>query len=421
MDHAKADKSEAEETKGTAEGDLAMATKDLATQSKNLETTSTDCMTGATDHETSLKGRADELKALATAKKIIEDSTSGAVGQSYSFVQLAAHSKLTSRADLAKLEVVTAIKRLAKQQHSAALSQLASRVSAAVRMGSMSGDDVFAKIKSLITGMIEKLQKEAAEAADLKAYCDEETAKSDEKKTELTENLDKLSAKIDKATAGSADLKEKVAETQKQLAALAKLQAEMDKMRMDENAAYTEAKADLEQGIKGVQGALQVLRDYYGSAALLQQPSLPTHSASGDAGGNIISMLEVAESDFSKNLAEIEEEEAMAASAYESKSQENKLTKTTMDQDVKYMTAEAKSLDKTVAELSSDKAGEQTEMEAVLEYGAKLDGMCVAKPETYEERKARREAEINGLKDALNILESEAAFMQRGKHLRRNK
>eukprot|EP00747_Dinoflagellata_sp_TGD_P127765 gnl/TRDRNA2_/TRDRNA2_174444_c5_seq21.p1 gnl/TRDRNA2_/TRDRNA2_174444_c5~~gnl/TRDRNA2_/TRDRNA2_174444_c5_seq21.p1 ORF type:complete len:465 (+),score=169.28 gnl/TRDRNA2_/TRDRNA2_174444_c5_seq21:119-1396(+) len=420
MDHAKADKSEAEETKGTAEGDLAMATKDLATQSKNLETTSTDCMTGATDHETSLKGRADELKALATAKKIIEDSTSGAVGQSYSLLQLAEQAKITTRADLAKLEVVTAIKRLAKQQHSAALSQLASRVSAAVRMGSMSGDDVFAKIKSLITGMIEKLQKEAAEAADLKAYCDEETAKSDEKKTELTENLDKLSAKIDKATAGSADLKEKVAETQKQLAALAKMQAEMDKARMDENAAYKEAKADLEQGIKGVQGAIQVLRDYYGSASLLQQPAptVATHSASGDAGGSIISMLEVAESDFTKNLAQVNMEEEDAQSTYDESTQENKVTKTMKEQDAKYAAAEAKGLDKTVAELSSDLTGAQTELDAVLEYRTKLDEQCVAKPETYEERKERREAEIKGLKEAMTILEEEAAFLQRPRRFR---
>merc|ERR1719172_249726 len=126
MDHAKTDKSEAEQTKGSAEGDLAMATKELATQSKNLETTSTDCMTGASDHEASLKGRADELKALETAKKIVQDPTSGAVSHSYSLLQLAAESELTGRSDLAKLEVVTAIKNLAKKQHSAALAQLAS-------------------------------------------------------------------------------------------------------------------------------------------------------------------------------------------------------------------------------------------------------------------------------------------------------
>ena len=48
-----------------------------------------------------------------------------------------------------------------------------------------------------------------------------------------------------------------------------------------------------------------------------------------------------------------------------------------------------------------------------------LTAQCVAKPETYEERKGRREAEINSLKDALEVLESEAAFVQvSAEHLR---
>merc|ERR1719515_676379 len=159
----------------------------------------------------------------------------------------------------------------------------------------------------------------------------------------------------------------------------------MDKMRADENAAYLVVKADLEKGVAGVGAALKVLREYYGSASLVQQPSPPsTHSASGDAGGSIISMLEVAESDFSKNLAEINTEEDMAQAEYEKMTQENKMTKTMKEQDAKYSAAEAKSLDKTIAELSSDLAGSENELSAVTEYRAKLDQQCVAKPASYE-------------------------------------
>jgi len=193
----------------------------------------------------------------------------------------------------------------------------------------------------------------------------------------------------------------------------------MDKVRADENAAYLEASADLKQGVDGVGKALSVLRDYYASASFVQQPAKPvTHGSSGAAGGGIISMLEVAESDMSKNLAEVEMEESNAVATYEKTTQENKMTKTQKDSDVKYKGAEAKSLDKEVSELSADRAGLQTELDAVLEYGTKLTGECVAVPETYEERKARREAEIKGLKEALSILESETAFMQAPRHLR---
>ena len=48
-----------------------------------------------------------------------------------------------------------------------------------------------------------------------------------------------------------------------ELAALAKEQAEMDKVRQEQNAAYLEARADLELGLSGVRKALEVLRASY--------------------------------------------------------------------------------------------------------------------------------------------------------------
>merc|ERR1719203_2340274 len=170
-----------------------------------------------------------------------------------------------------KLEIVDMVKRLAKKQHSAALAQLASRIAAVVRYGAASGDDPFAKIKSLISDMIATLEKEAAEEATKKAYCDEEMGKSNAKKADLTSNIEALTAKIDKSVATSAKLKEEVAVLQKELAAIAKTQAEMDKARSDEHAAFVKAEADLKQGIEGVEKALAVLRDYYGSGAAFVQ------------------------------------------------------------------------------------------------------------------------------------------------------
>jgi len=83
------------------------------------------------------------------------------------------------------------------------------------------------------------------------------------------------------------------------------------------------------------------------------------------------------------------------------------------DQDVKYKTQEFKSLDKNIAEFSGDKGTLSTELAAVNEYYGKLKDRCVAKPESYADRKARREAEIQGLKEALQVLEEETAFVQR--------
>merc|ERR1719263_1395667 len=418
-------KAAAEEEKATAEGDLEVTVKALAEAEDALAAAQTTCMQVAADHDATVKARAEELEAIATAKKILVETSAGAVEQTYSLLQVSSGSKMTSRTDLANAEVVDIIKRLARQHHSAALAQLASKITAVLRFGAASGEDPFAKVKGLIQELIDRLVAEAAAEATEKEYCDSEMAKTEEKKAELEGDVAKLTAKIDKAAATSAKLNEEVKELQAELAELAKLQAEMDKIRAEQNEAYLKAKADLELGLEGVRKALEVLRNYYGSAALLQdeskfgafmqQPPLPEkHVKATGAGNSIVGILEVVESDFANNLAKEETQEADAQADYDKVTQENKVTKTLKDQDVKYKSAESKSLDKAIGELSSDRESASTELAAVLEYYEKLKDRCIAKPETYEERVRRREAEIAGLKEALRILEEETAFMQRG-------
>merc|ERR1719238_135283 len=410
-----ANKAAAEEGKAGAEGDLAVTTKELKAAEEKLATAQSNCMSVAADHEATVTGRNQELGVIAEAKKILVDTSSGAVEQTYSLFQ--ASSTLRTSADLANSEVVTIVKRLAAQQHSAALAQLASRITAVVRYG---GDDVFAKVKGLISDMIAKLEKQAQEEATEKAYCDEQLAKTEAKKSDLDDDIAKLTSKIDQAAAKSAALKDDVKELQGELAALAKEQAEMDKVRQENNANYVQAKADLELGLAGVRKALGVLRDYYGSgAAMLQesQPAVPKfHSKSSGAGGSIVDILEVCESDMAANLAAVERTESDEVADYEKTTQENEVTKTTKEQDAKYKTQEYKTLDSEIAEKGEDLKATSAELDAVLKYYEQVKQRCVAKAETYEERVKRRTAEIKGLREALSILENETAFVQRRKH-----
>merc|ERR1719160_2010121 len=100
MDKTKKANAALAETKAEAEGNLEVTNKDLAEDIKVLAQTHQECMTKATDFEAETASRAEELKVLAQAKKIIIEATGGAALNQYSFLQLSAHMRLSSRVDL---------------------------------------------------------------------------------------------------------------------------------------------------------------------------------------------------------------------------------------------------------------------------------------------------------------------------------
>jgi len=402
MDAAKKNLAASQEKKAGATGDLEVTSKDLAEDIETKSTLHQDCMDGAEEFELATKSRGEELGALATAKKVIAEATGGAAEQSYGLNQVS-FLQISSGTGGAAVRFV---RDLARKSNAPALAQLASRMQSAMRMGAAAGEDPFAKVKGLITDMVATLEKEAEEDATQKAYCDKEMSETTAKKDELTAAADKLSTKIAQDKSASAKLKQEVATLQTELAGMAKAKAEADKMRADENATFKTNSAELKQGIQGVQKALSVLKEYYAKGD-------KSHSSADGAGSGIIGLLEVCESDFTKGLTEMTAEEESAAADYKAYCKEDELANTMKQQDVKYKTKEAAGLDKNVAELSGDLATVTDELDAVSEALDKLKEMCVAKAEPYAEKKARREAEIAGLKEALEILEGEAALIQK--------
>jgi len=404
LDEAKKSLAASGEAKATAQGDLTVTSKALAADISTLDDLHKDCLTKAQDFEAETKSRTEELKALAEAKKVLKETTAGAEAQTYGLNQ-ESFLQITSKAGLAQFEAVRLVRDLARKENSRALAQLASRLEMTVRTGSAQGADPFAKVKGLISDMIASLEEAADADATEKAFCDKELAETRAKKADKTSEIEKLSTKIDQMSTRSAKLKEEVAGLQKALADLMNAQAEMDKLRAEEAEAYKTNRAELEQGLEGVKLALKVLSDYYDSDA--------SHNAAEGAGSSIIGLLEVVESDLEKEFAEVIATEEMAAATYEKETKENTIDKAAKGQDVKYKTKEADELDAAVAEATADKTGVEAELAPVLKYLATLEDRCIAKAETYEEKKAKREAEIAGLKEALSILEGQSVFLQR--------
>merc|ERR1740116_38950 len=103
MNDEKADKAAAAGVKTSSQSDLDMTNKELANSQDQLATCQATCVKVAADHDATVAARTQELKVIAEARKVLSDTTSGAVSQTYSFIQSGSSrgARLLSRADLA--------------------------------------------------------------------------------------------------------------------------------------------------------------------------------------------------------------------------------------------------------------------------------------------------------------------------------
>jgi chromosome segregation ATPase len=287
-----------------------------------------------------------------------------------------------------------------------------------MQAASAAQSDPFVKIRGLIDQMITKLQNQAAEEATHDAFCKEETSKSTKNRDVKTGLVSKHQTRIDKAKSATAQLKQEVQDLQDEIGEITNSKSKAAEIRNKENAEYKKASADYKASAEAVTHAIEVMREFYGDKqASLLQSSVPAPAFGGarsDSSNGIVSFLEVAQSDFTRLLAEAEATESEAADAFQKLSQDAQVSLATKKADVKGKESEIKSLHVALSNSENDLETSSKELDAVLEYLEKLRPQCTSKAQTYEERKAKRDAEIAGLKDALEILNGEApAFLQR--------
>jgi len=298
---------------------------------------------------------------------------------------------------------------------------------AMLNLVSVSAQDPMANVKNLLTELIAKLEKEAKEAADLHAFCQEEKKKTKAAMEKKTMEIEKLNTRIEKASTTKQEQEELIATNSEEIAAMEKANAEATKIRNEEHANFVKVDSDFTAAAEAVDDAIDALKEYYGDASFLQIKSKDTESTSDsapsfggakkDSAGGIIGILETMGEEFRKTVKENQATEREALKAYEKLMNENKVSLATKEAEIKGAESQIKALDVSIHDGGEDLKMASKEKAAIEEYIAKLKPQCEGRVVPYEERKAKRDAEIAGLKEGLAILEEESpsgafSFMQ---------
>merc|ERR1719335_1056940 len=205
---------------------------------------------------------------------------------------------------------------------------------------------------------------------------------------------------MDEAATTIATLEEGIKTLEAEIAEIDKSQAEATEIRNKENTDNVAAMSDFKQSADAVIAAIGVLKSFY-EGALIQTKATTQHKSRRPSFG----------------YAETETEEDAAAAAYDKLTKENAVSKATKEADAKGKASEIKSLSVQLDQHTEDHDSTSEELDAVNAYIDKLKPQCESKVMSYAEKKAAREAEIEGLKEALSILEGkDMAFLAIRRH-----
>jgi chromosome segregation ATPase len=427
VDDCKKDHSRLSEEKAEAEGELAEVQESKAADEKTLESLKTECDTGAQNWATRQKEAKAEMAAIDKAKEILSERVKV-------FIQFHLGGKHPSdpakdAATLATLaqtraKLIPLFRDMGAKLHSVAMLNLVS----------VASTEPLAQVKNLLNELIAKLEKEAAEAANLHAFCQEEKEKTTEALEKKDMTIQKLNARTDKASTKKQDLEEKVAELSGEIAKNDEAVKTATGIRNEEHAIFLKTEADFSGAADAVDDAMDALKAYYEGASLVQvsgsqvstsskgkaPPSLG--GAKTDSAGGIISILETMGEDFRKTVKEARSEEHEDQKEFDTMVQEMKVAKAAKESEIKASTSEIKSLTTALHGLGADTKMASKEEATIKEYVAKLKPQCGGRTTSYAERKAKMDAEIEGLKQALAILAADQgtiSFIQRPQRLRK--
>jgi len=357
-----------------------------------------------------------DLQARQTVKK------SAATSMAPSFLQLRGSNggspEGTPRAELLRLL-------------DAASSRLGSSALALAALQVRATADHFVRVRAIINDLISKLEAEATAEETQKGFCDEQIKKAVAARDEAKSSDEAFSKDLDSKQAQGNELEKKIADLSQEIADNKKALLEATELRGEERTENEKVIGDATAGKEAVAKAIQVLTEFYASAAgeaFLQRRAgfVPAGSdRSGatvsdlapevfggeyqgeqDSAKGIIGLLQVIHDDFDRTITATGDEETGAESDFEEFKSETEGDTSAKNGEVEAKESEITSLKEALVQLQEDIADVKKEHQAKLDELERLKEMCVEGAESYEERVEKRQQEIEALKEALAILEN---------------
>jgi len=279
--------------------------------------------------------------------------------------------------------------------------------------------DPFAKVKTLIQNLIERLLNEATAEATKQGFCNTELGKAENDRDARFSQVTKLMAELGALESKKEELEMGIEELEEAIPKAWKTLNETAELRKEEKEENLKIISDAGEGKESVGEAITILKEFYakaGKAKLFLQASPVDEDTDGpgfkgsyrgskEASTGIIGLLEVIKSDFDRTARKTLQAEKNAQAEFvefdRTSRADIKSKETQLEIDKEELKSTKSAIDRTVEDMETN----QKLLDGALKTIEDLKPMCIDSGMSYKERAAKRDEEIEALKKALCALD----------------
>jgi len=396
------------------------------------------------------KMRTEEISAISEAIKVLNDDdaldlfkkTLALPQTSMGFLQKRTSASVVLRAR----DFVTEL----KKKGGAHQSQLA-----LIEFSLKSKKVDFSKVLAMIDGMVIVLGKEQEDDDSQKDFCDKDLAKSEKEKADTETAIATSDAAIEEMSASSASLAEEIANLQAEVKALDKAVAEATEERKEDHGAFLTFQTENNAAVQLIEKAKNKLYKFYRpnlhkeapKRELTDEEKLLAASGASDmiatdapvmiAGttqtvlfvqlkddaapppppetwgayqkkdgksNGVIALMDMLGKDLEDGITESKHEEETAQKDYERLMSDSQASRAQNVESITSKEAAKADLDTNVESTKEKKTSQEAELANIKGYITQLHANCDFLVDNYDLRKAARETEVEGLKNAKGVL-----------------